>query len=140
MARVTSRRDINECTQEGVLKKNRLFKQIRCCIFACSKPCSLIICLPHLLIDVTRFPSKNLASCRVTRRIRRIIIISVRATRRKRRSCFFFLEEHEKLWSARIVRSMEFFVCINEQILCKQDYSFIIRLVVTRFPFNEIFQ
>lgn len=140
MARVTSRRDINEYTQEGVLKKNRLFKQIRCCIFACSKPCSLIICLPHLLIDVTRFPSKNLASCRVTRRIRRIIIISVRAMEGKEeeKEIVFFFSRRTR--GARIVRSMEFFVCINEQILCKQDYSFIIRLVVTRFPFNEIFQ
>lgn len=50
----------------------------------------------------------------------------------------FFLEEHEKLWGARIVRSMEFFVCINEQILCKQDYSFIIRLV-TRFRLTRFF-
>lgn len=33
---------------------------------------------------------------------------------------------------------MEFFVCINEQILCKQDYSFIIRLV-TRFRLTRFF-
>lgn len=128
MTRVTSRRDINECTQEGVLKKNRLFKQIRCCIFACSKPCSLIICLPHFLIDVTRFPSKNLASCRVTRRIRRIIIISVRATRRKRRSCFFFSKNTKSFealvlfdrWNFLFVLTNKF--CVNKIILLLLDW------------------
>lgn len=127
MARVTSRRDINECTQEGVLKKNpRLFKQIRCCIFACSKPCSLIICLPHLLIDVTRFPSKNLASCRVTRRIRRIIIISVHATRRK--GDFFFSKNTKSFealvlfdrWNFLFVLTNKF--CVNKIILLLLDW------------------